>query len=75
MGHSQRQALLEATILALVTILLLNLTGPLTTLIFQLHSHSSPEKALSKKQAAGSVTHIELGKTTVIKLYNLIKLF
>lgn len=50
MGHSQRQALLEATILALVAILLLNFTGTLTSLIFQFHSHSSPEKALSDKQ-------------------------
>lgn len=49
MGHSQRQALLEATVLALVTILLLNLAGALTTLIFQFHPHSAPEKALSKK--------------------------
>lgn len=49
MGHSQRQALLEATILALVTILLLNLAGTLTALIFQFHPHGSPEKALSDK--------------------------
>lgn len=49
MGHPQRQALLEATVLALVTILLLNLAGALTTLIFQFHSHGSPKKALSKK--------------------------
>lgn len=49
MGHSQRQALLEATILALVSILLLNLTGPLTAIIFEFHPHSPPEKALTKK--------------------------
>lgn len=48
MGHSQRQALLEATILALVTIFLLNLAGTLTALIFQFHPHSTPEKALHK---------------------------
>lgn len=50
MGHSQRQALLEATILALVTILLLNFAGTLTAIIFQFHTHGSPEKALSEKQ-------------------------
>lgn len=47
MGHSQRQALLEATILALVAILLLNLAGTLAAIVLQLHAHSSPEKALS----------------------------
>lgn len=48
MGHSQRQALLEATILALVAILLLNLAGTLAAIILQFHTHSSPEKALSE---------------------------
>lgn len=50
MGHSQRQALLKTTILALVTILLLNLARTLTAFIFQFHSHSSTEKALVKME-------------------------
>lgn len=46
MRHSQRKALLETTILALVAILLQNFAGTLTALIFQFHAHSSSEKAL-----------------------------
>lgn len=72
MGHSQRQALLEATILALVTILLLYLAGTLTAIIFQFHTHSSPEKALSEKQHARSATRIEQHKLAVIELFNFI---
>lgn len=55
MGHSQGQALLETTILALVTILLLNLAWTLTALVFQFHPHSSPEKALIKKDTTKPV--------------------
>lgn len=47
MGHSQGQALLEATVLALVTILLLNLAGTLAAIVLQLHTHSASKKALS----------------------------
>ena len=50
MGHSQGQALLEATILALVAILLLDLAGTLTALIFQFHAYGPPEKALNQKE-------------------------
>lgn len=46
MGHPQRQALLEATILALVAILFLNLARPLTSVILQFHSYGPSEKAL-----------------------------
>lgn len=59
MGHSQRQALLEATILALVAILLLNLAGTLAAIILQFHTHSSPEKALSEAHNKLSASHIK----------------
>lgn len=50
MRHSQGQALLKAAILALITILLLDLASALTAIVFQFHSHGSPEKSLSDKQ-------------------------
>lgn len=46
MRHAQCQAFLEAAVLALVAILLLDLAAPLTLLIFQLHSDCPTEEAL-----------------------------
>lgn len=50
MRHAQREAFLEAAVLALVPVLLLNLAAPLALLIFQLHANRPAEETL---QAGG----------------------
>lgn len=44
--HAQRQAFLEAAVLALVAVLLLDLADPLTLLVLQLHADCPAEEAL-----------------------------
>lgn len=46
MRHAQGHTFLEATVLALVAVLLLDLADPLTLLIFQLHADRPTEEAL-----------------------------
>lgn len=46
MGHAHGQALLEAAVLALVSVLLLDLAVPLALFIFQLEADGSPEETL-----------------------------
>ena len=46
MGHAHRQALLEAAVLALVSVLLLDLAVPFTLFILQLEANGSPEETL-----------------------------
>lgn len=47
-GHAHRQALLEAAVLALVAIFLLDLAAALTSVIFQLQTDGPPKKTLGK---------------------------
>lgn len=47
-GHAHRQALLEATVLALVAILLLDLAAALTLVIFQLQTDGPAKKTLEE---------------------------
>lgn len=48
MGHSHRQALLEATVLALVAIFLLDLAATLALVVFELQTDRPSEKTLQK---------------------------
>lgn len=48
MGHAHRQALLEAAVLALVAVLLLNFAAALALVIFQLQTDGPPEKSLEE---------------------------
>lgn len=73
MRHSQRQALLEATILALVAILLLYSAGTLAEVVRQLHPHSPTEKALSEKQRNRS-NDCAVQNKAVVKRFNLAKI-
>ena len=44
--HAERQALLEAAVLALVAVFLLNLAAPITLLILKLHADCPSEETL-----------------------------
>lgn len=46
MGHAHRQALLEAAVLALVTVFLLDLAAALTLVVFQLQADGPSKKTL-----------------------------
>lgn len=46
MGHPNRKALVKTTILALISVLLLNLAATVTFVIDQLESNRSPEETL-----------------------------
>lgn len=48
MGHAHRQALLEAAVLALVAVFLLDLAAALTSVIFQLQTDGPPKKPLEE---------------------------
>lgn len=50
MGHAQGQALLEAAVLALVTVLLLYFTAALTLVIFQLQADGPPKETLQAQK-------------------------
>lgn len=58
MRHAQGQALLEAAVLALVAVLLLDFADSLTFLIFQLHADRPTEEALRE------CGHVRKRKTT-----------
>jgi hypothetical protein len=45
-GHAHRQALLEAAVLALVPVLLQDLTSAFTLVIFQLEADGPPKETL-----------------------------
>ena len=47
-GHAHRQALLEAAVLALVAVLLLDLAAALTLVILQLQTDGPPKKTLKE---------------------------
>lgn len=49
-GHSECEALLEATVLALVSALLLNLAGAITAVILELHANGAPEETLERAE-------------------------
>lgn len=46
MRHAQGEAFLKAAVLALVSVLLLNFTAPLTPLVLQFHTDCSTKEAL-----------------------------
>ena len=46
MGHPDRKALVETTVLALITVLFLNLAAAVTLVIGQLQTDGSPEETL-----------------------------
>lgn len=45
-GHAERQALLEAAVLTLVAVLLLDLADPIALLVLELHADCPAEEAL-----------------------------
>lgn len=47
-GHAHSEALVKTAVLALVTVLLLDLTAALTLVVLQLQAYGSPEKTLQK---------------------------
>lgn len=48
MGHAECEALLETTVLALISALLLNLAGAVTAVILELHANGASEEALER---------------------------
>lgn len=58
MRHAQCQAFLEAAVLALVAVLLLDFADPLTFLVLQLHADCPTEEALRE------CGHVRKRKTT-----------
>lgn len=58
MRHAQREAFLEAAVLALVSVLLLNLAAPLALLVLQLHADRPAEETL---RAGGTEGDAEQG--------------
>lgn len=46
MGHAHRQALLEAAVLALVAVLLLDLAAALALVVLQFETDGAPKKTL-----------------------------
>ena len=48
-GHAHRQALLEAAVLALVAVLLLDLAAALALVVLQLQTDGPPEKTLEER--------------------------
>lgn len=56
-GHAHRQALLKATVLALVPVLLLDLTAAFTLVVLQFKANGPAEETL-REEHKQSMTHI-----------------